>query len=111
LRVLAGRMNLLLVSGVAIIVTMIALAYLVPVITGIHPHRAHPAASFASPSWDHPFGADDSGLDIFTRVFYAPRVDFAIAALGVGLSLLLGVTLGLFAGSSRGLFGEVMLRL
>ena len=43
-------------------------------------------------------GTDATGMDVFSRVLYAPRVDLAIALLGTLLSAVLGVILGAIAG-------------
>ncbi|KAA9135265.1 ABC transporter permease [Microbacterium caowuchunii] len=58
-----------------------------------------PADAFQPPSWAHPFGTDESGRDIYTRVVHgtAPSVGIGIAAtaIGVGGGLVLGFAAGL----------------
>jgi peptide/nickel transport system permease protein len=58
--------------------------------------------SYASPSWDHPFGIDRVGRDIFSRVIVGARsvIEVAPAAslLGVTLGSLLGLLMGYFRG-------------
>jgi peptide/nickel transport system permease protein len=75
------------------------------------PEEANPADALLGPSVHHPFGTDESGFDIMTRVFYAARIDLSLSALGVGLGLLIGVLLGVVAGFARGLLGELAMRL
>ncbi|OUC06687.1 peptide ABC transporter permease, partial [Litorilinea aerophila] len=54
-----------------------------------------------SPSWEHPFGFDHLGRDLFSRVIYGARV-----ALLVGLaSTVLSVTIGVLIGAVAGFFG------
>ena len=48
--------------------------------------------------WPYLMGTDATGMDVFSRVLYAPRVDLAIALLGTLLSAILGVILGAIAG-------------
>jgi peptide/nickel transport system permease protein len=50
------------------------------------------------PSLAHPFGTDNLGRDLLTRVVFGTRVSFLIGTLGVALSVLLGVPLGLVSG-------------
>jgi ABC-type dipeptide/oligopeptide/nickel transport system permease subunit len=52
-----------------------------------------------SPSWEHPFGTDRLGRDMFSRIIYGVRttVIVTIAAMAAG-GLLLGIVLGLVSG-------------
>src|SRR5437870_4337892 len=50
------------------------------------------------PSWEHFFGTDRSGRDVFSRVLVALPLDLAIGFAIAGVSLLLGGGLGLIAG-------------
>ena len=58
----------------------------------------------------HWFGTDASGLDVFSRVISAPRIDLTIALAANGISLVLGVLLGLAAGYYKHWWTEVMMR-
>lgn len=50
------------------------------------------------PSWDHPFGNDELGRDILSRVLLGTRVSMRVGASVVLLSGIVGVLLGGFAG-------------
>lgn len=55
----------------------------------------------ASPSWAHPFGNDDIGRDILSRIMFGSRI-----ALLVGIcSTTIAVTIGVIVGSMAGYFG------
>jgi peptide/nickel transport system permease protein len=95
---------------------MVLVAILAP---WISPHSATPSipgAFLLPPSWKHPFGTDQAGLDVLSRVLHAPRMDLTIALLGTLLSALLGTALGAFVGyhegrrSASGLVSLVVLR-
>jgi peptide/nickel transport system permease protein len=68
-------------------------------------------ARFAPPSWAHPFGTDDFGRDLFSRILYGAAVSFRVAFIAVGISGVAGVTLGVAAGYLRGWVDEVVMRL
>ncbi len=59
----------------------------------------------------HWFGADPYGMDIFSRVLYAARIDLSVAITSVLLGISSGHALGAFSGFVRGRFDEVMMRI
>ena len=63
------------------------------------------------PSWEHPFGTDELGRDVFARVMYGSRYSLAIGFVAVFVSLLIGVTLGSIAGYFGGAVDEVIMRI
>ena len=78
---------------------MLALvALLAPFITGYDPAQPDIRARMAPPSPGHPFGTDDLGRDLFTRVVFGSRVSLQIGFISVGIGFGCGVTLGLLAG-------------
>jgi len=83
----------------SVIVGFLLLAAIAPtVIAPGDPLTMQPANAFASPSFAHPFGTDESGRDVFTRVIHGARDSLSIGlmatVIGVGLGLVLGVIAG-----------------
>ncbi len=61
--------------------------------------------SFGSPlgpSAAHPFGVDQLGQDVMSRVIYGTRVSLEVGIVGTGISTVIGVTVGMLAGFYRG---------
>lgn len=52
----------------------------------------------SSPSWEHWFGTDNLGRDIFIRVLYGARISLAIGIVASLLNLFIGVIYGGIAG-------------
>lgn len=103
-------LNAPLVTGMVLVVALLMASVVVPAVRPYGPTEANPVAALQSPSAAHPFGTDETGLDIFVRAFYAPRIDFPLALGGVGLAVITGVLLGVATGFSRGLTGELIMR-
>jgi peptide/nickel transport system permease protein len=62
-------------------------------------------------SWQHPFGVDQLGRDVFSRVLYGSHVDILLSLSGSLLGLVIGAILGLLSGYLRGLFDGLLQRL
>jgi peptide/nickel transport system permease protein len=62
-------------------------------------------------SWQHPFGVDQLGRDVFSRVLYGSHVDILLSLSGAFLGLAVGAILGLLSGYLRGLFDGLLQRL
>ena len=67
-------------------------------------------ARFAPPSWAHPFGTDDFGRDLFSRVLHGASISVQVAFIAVGISGLAGVLLGVLAGYLGGWVDEAVMR-
>lgn len=101
LRVARARPRFVL--GYVIVGAAILLGALAPLISRYDPVEADPAHFLLPPNWQHWFGTDAVGMDIFTRVIYAPRIDLAIAVAGTFLSAVVGCLAGAWIGYfSRG---------
>jgi peptide/nickel transport system permease protein len=99
------------VFGAVIVVIALVLAVIGPVIAPFQPESAIPGNQLQPPSFRHPMGTDDNGMDVLSRVIASPRTDLSIAVLGALGAIVLGVPLGLIAGYYRGFLSEVLMRL
>lgn len=81
------------------LVSLIVLcAIFAPLLTSADPYEQDLLSTMLPPSWQHPFGTDDSGRDIFARVVYGARISLLEVTLGVGLAIISGVPLGILSG-------------
>jgi peptide/nickel transport system permease protein len=99
------------IVGLAIVVIVLLAAVFAPQITSYNPVRGDLRAYVQPPSAEHPFGTDDIGRDIYTRVIYGARISLKIALLTQAATLLVGVTLGLIAGYYGGWIDTVIMRI
>jgi ABC-type dipeptide/oligopeptide/nickel transport system permease subunit len=86
------------IAGILILGAFAVAAAIAPLVLPYHPNAADFDRVLQRPSAAHPFGTDNLGRDLFTRVVFGARVSFLIGTLGVALSVLLGVPLGLISG-------------
>lgn len=92
------RRNLPALIGLMILVGFLVLAVAAPLITPYDPIRQDLSHARLAPSFNHVFGTDNLGRDIFTRIIYGARISLVIGLLAVAIGLLVGVPLGLVSG-------------
>lgn len=109
LRPLAGRPLLLAGGGIVACYALVAL--LAPLIAPFDPTAANAAALYRPPGGPHLFGTDRFGLDVFSRVLHAARLDLVIAGASVGLAFALGTVLGALTGYLGGPADWALMRL
>lgn len=93
----------MLFGAVVIVITVIA-AVSGPLIAP-YPTEAPAGPGLQPPSARFLFGTDGAGMDVFSRVIAAPRIDLLIALISTTIAfvagVLLGVISGFFAGEGR----------
>lgn len=96
----------------ALLVLLIALAVLAPWIApyALAQPDGYERMLNLAPSLAHPFGTDDLGRDVLTRMLFGARVSLAVAMSAALLSLALGATYGVLAGMLGGRFDRWMMR-
>jgi peptide/nickel transport system permease protein len=67
------------------------------------------AATLAGPSWQHPFGTDDLGQDLFARVLYGGRISLAVGLAAMLVAVIVGTIIGALAGISRGFVDSALM--
>lgn len=65
----------------------------------------------AGMSWAHPFGVDQLGRDVFSRVVHGAHIVILLSLSGTALGLLVGAVLGLLSGYLGGWFDNLLQRL
>ncbi len=90
--------------GAIIVLLLVITAIFAPVIAP-HPEdvsKAHIMTRLEPPSWDHPFGTDDAGRDVLSRVIFGSRVTISIVFISTMISAIIGIFIGMFAGYYSG---------
>jgi len=73
--------------------------------------RQNVAERLQGPSPAHPFGTDDFGRDLLSRVLHGSRITLLVALAAVGISTLIGVPAGLTIGYLGGAYEAMVSRL
>lgn len=98
------------VGGVLILAIFTFVAIAAPILTPYNPVAENLGSVFQSPSWAHPFGTDDLGRDVLSRIMYGGRYTLMIGVAAVSLATAIGVPLGLISGYFGGRIDMVIQR-
>jgi len=102
-----GRQRPLLV-GLLLCGVVVAAALLADAIQRQAPERMRIRDAFAAPGAAYPFGADNLGRDVYSRVVHGARVSLSIGLATVVVTALAGTALGCVSGYFRGWDEPVM---
>ncbi|MCU0645578.1 MAG: ABC transporter permease [bacterium] len=103
--------NKLAVAGAGVIIILTFAAVFSPLLTQYDPDEINLAEIYKSPSWQHPFGTDMNGRDVFARVLFGARISMSVGFISSGLAGLIGVLIGAFAGFFGGKIDNILMRL
>jgi peptide/nickel transport system permease protein len=84
--------------GGAIILLVLAAAVLAPVLTPHDPQDMQVDRRLTAPTRAYPFGTDNLGRDILSRVIHGARISLIVGGLVVACAAGVGITLGLLSG-------------
>ena len=96
--------------GLFIVVLAAAAAVLGPVLTPYDPASQTLAERLEAPSARHPFGLDELGRDILSRLVSGARISLLVGLAVVTVSSLIGMALGSIAGYFGGIVDDVISR-
>lgn len=97
--------------GLAVFGVLVAVAALAPIIAPADPLAMDVPNRFAPPSLAHPFGTDNFGRDILSRVLYGAQISLKVGFVSVILGLVMGVSVGALASYTGGIADNVSMRL
>ena len=105
-----GRLPSSLVAGGTMLLLLGGAALLAPLLTSYDPNAQNFDVLLQAPSVAHPFGTDNFGRDVLTRVLYGAGIDLRIGVLAVIFPFLFGSLAGAVAGYSGGWVDAVVMR-
>lgn len=104
------KKNKLAVSGGIIVLGLFIIAIFAPFIAPHDPGAIDVQHILEPPNLSHPFGTDDLGRDVFSRVIYGSRISLTVGFVAVGIATLIGIFLGAVSGYYSGWFDSLIMR-
>jgi peptide/nickel transport system permease protein len=104
--------NRLAMAGLFIILALILVAIFADQLAPYSPYIGDLRTSrLLPPSWAHPFGTDDQGRDILSRIIHGSRITLFVVVLVAILAAPLGLLVGTVAGYAGGLVDAALMRI
>jgi oligopeptide transport system permease protein len=91
-------------------VVLVGFVYVVPLVSTESPYNIDFSQAYLSPSWQHPFGTDDFGRDLFVRTALGGRVSVQIGFAATIAIMLVGISYGAISGFAGGALDNGMMR-
>jgi peptide/nickel transport system permease protein len=90
--------NRLAVFGTAVMAVFVVMAVFAPLVAPYDPLDQNLPEKFDGPSLAHPFGQDELGRDILSRIIYGARISLTAGLAAVAIATAAGTLIGLVAG-------------
>ena len=97
--------------GLVVVVAFVLVALLAPWIAPYDPIETSWSRIRKPPSWAHPFGTDENGRDVLSRLIWGARASLMAGVISVLGAVAIGVPLGLLAGLAGGWVDAVLSRI
>jgi len=108
------RHSPLTILGIGVVSSLAILAIFAPYVIP-YPEDAylsiHPERKLMPVSFEHPFGTDDMGRDLFSRSIFGTRISLQVGAIVILVAAIVGVGLGGVSGYFGGIIDEAIMRI
>ena len=84
--------------GVMLLLLVIFFSFVIPVILQTDPNLQVLEQAFHKPNFEHLFGTDNFGRDVFLRIIHGSRLSLIISLSATSLAVFIGIVVGIIAG-------------
>jgi peptide/nickel transport system permease protein len=95
----------------AVLLMLVLLGALLAPWVAPYPLHQQVGPVFGHPSWSHPLGLDDGGIDMVTLLMWGARISLVVGFAATLVSMLIGGSVGLLAGYFGGKTDVVLMRI
>lgn len=88
--------------AVYLLFSIVGIVFILPFIYTVSPYELNPSKILLSPSFEHIFGTDRLGRDIFARILEGGQTSLIIGFLSASISSIVGLFIGINAGFFKG---------
>ncbi len=104
------KKNRLAVAGGIVVLMLFIIAIFASLISPYDPNAIDKKHVLEPPSLKHPFGTDELGRDIMSRVILGSRISLSVGFVAIGIATIIGIILGAISGYYGGWLDSVIMR-
>src|SRR5208283_816289 len=104
------KKNSLSLTGLIIIAILASIALSAPLISPYQPTAIDVYNVLSPPTSAHPFGTDERGRDVFTRMIWGSRISLKVGFIAVGIAIAIGTVIGAISGFYGGKVDALLMR-
>ncbi len=97
--------------SVGVLTVFVLVAVFAGVLAPYHPEEGSSKRVMQAPSFSYPFGTDNQGRDLLSRVMFGARVSLRVGLMAVGMGTAAGVVIGMLSGYFGGWLDTAVQRL
>ncbi len=97
--------------GMIVVFSVFVIAALADVLAPYGYDEMYPEQMLQMPSWRYPFGTDQMGRDVLSRVVHGSRISIYVGFVSTLLGACIGIPLGIIAAYYGGLIDHVFMRI
>jgi peptide/nickel transport system permease protein len=100
-------------AGLVILILFVGMAFAAPILanaSGLDVTKTLNNPTLAHPSWQFPFGTDDTGRSVLTLVIWGSRVSLIVGFAATVVTMLIGSVVGIWGGFRGGWVDSVLAR-
>lgn len=105
------KRNRMAMAGGSVVLLLFAVSLLAPILAPYDPSQINAWHVLTPPSWEHWFGTDELGRDVFSRVLYGSQISLKVGFVAVGIAVAIGLVVGLLSGYYSGVVDNILMRL
>lgn len=105
------KKNKLAMSGLIFLIFLALMAIFGPMLSPYSVNTSDLPNQYKSPSWEHWFGTDSHGRDVFTRTWLGARISLFIGLMAALIDVTIGIVYGGISGYKGGRTDNIMMRL
>jgi peptide/nickel transport system permease protein len=97
--------------ALAFLVVLALVAILAPWLAPYDPNQQDIPNRYATPTWSHPFGTDEFGRDLLSRIMYGARVSLFVSVSVIVIAMAVAIAVGLLSGYTGGRVDTLLMRI
>jgi len=97
--------------GLCMLIFFVLVAIVAPYVSPYDPNEVSVSDILQPPSWNHLFGTNEAGQDLFSQILYGTRTSLAVGFAASFIAATIGTAIGMTAGYFGRLIRDLLMRL